>query len=99
MDSPLSRQKRRGIYLFAGRKEFGGVGQGHRVFAAVTEELAQGCCSAAMIFVMHVAAAKAVESSSRLTRKQEVLRRIAAGRHLKTLAFSERGSRSQFWEM
>jgi alkylation response protein AidB-like acyl-CoA dehydrogenase len=78
-------------------KEFGGAGQGPRVFAAVTEELAQGCCSTAMIFVMHVAAAKAIESSNRLTRKEEVLRRIAAGKHLTTLAFSERGSRSQFW--
>jgi alkylation response protein AidB-like acyl-CoA dehydrogenase len=78
-------------------KEFGGSGQGPRVFAAVAEELAQGCCSTAMIFVMHVSAAQAMASSTTLARKTEVLRQIAKGEHLTTLAFSERGSRSQFW--
>jgi alkylation response protein AidB-like acyl-CoA dehydrogenase len=78
-------------------KEFGGSGQGPRVFAAVAEELAQGCCSTAMIFVMHVSAAQAIASSTTLARKTEVLRQIATGEHLTTLAFSERGSRSHFW--
>jgi alkylation response protein AidB-like acyl-CoA dehydrogenase len=78
-------------------KEFGGSGQGPRVFVAVAEELAQRCCSTAMIFVMHVSAAQAIASSTTLARKTEVLRQIATGEHLTTLAFSERGSRSQFW--
>ena len=78
-------------------KEFGGSGQGPRAFAAVAEELAQGCCSTAMIFVMHVSASQAIASSTTLGRKTEVLRQIAKGEHLTTLAFSERGSRSHFW--
>jgi alkylation response protein AidB-like acyl-CoA dehydrogenase len=78
-------------------KEFGGAGQGPRVFAAVVEEIAQGCSSTAMVFVMHVAAAQAIAASSTFRRKNEVLRQIAEGKHLTTLAFSERGSRSQFW--
>jgi alkylation response protein AidB-like acyl-CoA dehydrogenase len=78
-------------------KEFGGVGQGPRAFAAVTEELAQGCSSTAMIYVLHVAATQMIASSSTLRRKEDVLQQIAAGKHLTTLAFSERGSRSQFW--
>ena len=78
-------------------KELGGAGQGPRVFAAVAEELAQGCSSTAMIYVMHVAAAQAIASSKTLKRKDDVLRKIAAGKHLTTLAFSEKGSRSQFW--
>src|SRR5215469_2900883 len=78
-------------------KEFGGSGQGPRVFAAVAEGLAQGCCSTAMIFVMHVSAVQAIASSTTLARKTEVLGQIAKGEHLTTLAFSERGSRSQFW--
>jgi alkylation response protein AidB-like acyl-CoA dehydrogenase len=78
-------------------KEFGGSGQGPRAFAAVAEELAQGCCSTAMIFVMHVSAVQAIASSTTLARKTEVLRQIAKGEHLTTLAFSERGSRSHFW--
>jgi len=78
-------------------KEFGGAGQGPRAFAAVVEESAQSCSSTAMVYVMHVAAAQAISASSTFRRKDEVLRQIAAGKHLTTLAFSERGSRSQFW--
>src|SRR6185436_4158423 len=39
--------------------DFGGQGQGPRAFAAVVEELAQGCASAAMVYVMHVAGTQA----------------------------------------
>jgi alkylation response protein AidB-like acyl-CoA dehydrogenase len=88
---------REGFFGLCVSKDFGGAGQGPRVFAAVTEELALGCCSTAMVYVMHVAAAQAIASSNTLKRKDEVLRRIAAGKHLSTLAFSEKGSRSQFW--
>ena len=88
---------RDGFFGLCVSKEFGGAGQGPRVFAAVAEELAQGCCSTAMIYIMHVAAAQAIAASTTLRRKDEVLRQIAAGKHLTTLAFSEKGSRSQFW--
>jgi alkylation response protein AidB-like acyl-CoA dehydrogenase len=50
-----------------------------------------------MIYVMHVAAQQAIASSSVLAKGDEVLRAVAAGKHLTTLALSERGSRSQFW--
>ena len=88
---------REGFFGLCLPKEIGGAGQGPRVFAAVVEELAQGCSSTAMIFVMHVAAAQAIVSSTTLARKDTVLRSMAAGKHLTTLAFSEKGSRSQFW--
>jgi alkylation response protein AidB-like acyl-CoA dehydrogenase len=78
-------------------REHGGAGQPPRTFVAVAEELARGCASSAMIFVMHVSAAKAIESSTTLTSRDSLLREIAAGKHLTTLALSERGSRSQFW--
>ena len=77
--------------------EFGGGGEGLRQFAAVVESLAQGCSSTAMVFVMHVSGLQAIAGSTTLTRKPELLREIAAGRHLTTLALSEKGSRSQFW--
>jgi alkylation response protein AidB-like acyl-CoA dehydrogenase len=77
--------------------EFGGGGQGLRPFATVVEALAQGCSSTAMVFVMHVSAVRAIASSTTLARKPELLGQIAAGRHLTTLALSEKGSRSQFW--
>jgi alkylation response protein AidB-like acyl-CoA dehydrogenase len=75
----------------------GGRGESPRMFAAVAEELATACPSTAMIYVMHVTAAQAIASSGVLQSRDELLRDIAAGKHLTTLAFSEKGSRSQFW--
>jgi alkylation response protein AidB-like acyl-CoA dehydrogenase len=74
----------------------GGLAAGPRTFAAVVEELAAACGSTAMIYVMHVAAVQAIAQSA-LADRDALLREIAAGRHLTTLAFSETGSRSQFW--
>jgi len=45
---------------------------------------------------MHVCACQVIAAAP-FTRRDEILREIAAGRHLSTLAFSERGSRSHFW--
>ncbi len=50
-----------------------------------------------MVFVMHVSAVQAIAASPTFAGKAELLREIAAGRHLTTLALSEKGSRSQFW--
>jgi alkylation response protein AidB-like acyl-CoA dehydrogenase len=50
-----------------------------------------------MVYVMHVSAAQAIAASMVLQGQDDLLREIAAGRHLTTLALSERGSRSQFW--
>jgi alkylation response protein AidB-like acyl-CoA dehydrogenase len=78
-------------------QEFGGKGQGPDAFAAVVEELAGACASTAMIYVMHVSAAQAIAAAPALADRERILREMAAGRHLTTLAFSEKGSRSQFW--
>jgi alkylation response protein AidB-like acyl-CoA dehydrogenase len=75
----------------------GGKGQGPRAYAAVVEELAQACASTAMVYVMHVSAAQAIAASTTLRDGKDLLREVAAGRHLTTLALSEKGSRSQFW--
>ena len=75
----------------------GGMEQPPRVFAAIVEEIAQACASTAMIYVMHVTATQAIVSSETLGCRDSRLQQIAAGQHLTTLAFSERGSRSQFW--
>jgi len=77
--------------------EAGGKGQPPGVFAAVVEELAQACPSTAMIYVMHVVAAQTFVASKTLADRDSLLQEAAAGKHLTTLAFSERGSRSQFW--
>ena len=75
----------------------GGLGLGPRAFAQVVEELATACGSTAMVYVMHVTALQAIATSSSLFARDEILKNAAAGKHLTTLAFSERGSRSQFW--
>jgi alkylation response protein AidB-like acyl-CoA dehydrogenase len=93
----LAALARGGLLGLTVPKEFGGKGQGPRAFAAAVEELAQGCTSTAMIYVMHISAAQALIASTELARREEILRDVAAGRHLTTLAFSEKGSRSQFW--
>jgi alkylation response protein AidB-like acyl-CoA dehydrogenase len=93
----MSALAAKGFYGLCVPTALGGLGQGPRAFAAVVEELAQACSSTAMVYVMHVTAAQAIAASKNLADRDEVLRAIAAGKHLTTLAFSEKGSRSQFW--
>ena len=50
-----------------------------------------------MVYVMHVAASQAIAASATLESRDAVLRDIATGKHLSTLALSESGSRSHFW--
>jgi alkylation response protein AidB-like acyl-CoA dehydrogenase len=75
----------------------GGGGQGAATFVRVVDLLAQHCASTAMIYVMHVCATQLILAAREFSERESVLRSIAAGRHLTTLAFSERGSRSHFW--
>lgn len=79
--------------------EFGGTGLGPRTFAAVTATLAEADASVAMVYVMHILGATAIASARPGSAPAfgPILREIAAGRHLTTLAFSEAGSRSHFW--
>ena len=87
----------RGLLGLCVATEHGGAGESMRTWSAVVEELATACPSTAMIYVMHVVAAQAIASSPSLENRDAILRDIAEGRHLTTLAFSETGSRSQFW--
>jgi alkylation response protein AidB-like acyl-CoA dehydrogenase len=75
----------------------GGAGEGVRTFAAVTRTLAEHCASTAMIYLMHVCATQAIAAAPSFPLRETLLRSVAAGRHLSTLAFSEKGSRSHFW--
>jgi alkylation response protein AidB-like acyl-CoA dehydrogenase len=93
----LDALAREGFYGLCIDASFGGHSQGPASFAAVVEEIARHCGSTAMVYVMHVAAAKVIETSTTLPTRAEVLRAICDGKHLTTLAISEKGSRSQFW--
>jgi alkylation response protein AidB-like acyl-CoA dehydrogenase len=50
-----------------------------------------------MIYLMHVCATRVIVDARGFGQQADVLREIAGGRHLSTLAFSEKGSRSHFW--
>jgi alkylation response protein AidB-like acyl-CoA dehydrogenase len=75
----------------------GGGGQGPKVFAAVLSRLAEECASTGMIYMMHVCGTAVISQANDFARRDAVLKDIAAGHHLTTLAFSETGSRSHFW--
>lgn len=78
-------------------KEFGGLGAGPREVAAVVGKLAEQCASTAMIYMMHLCATQVIAQAEAFPLREEVLRAVVAGKHLSTLAFSEKGSRSHFW--
>ena len=74
----------------------GGLGEGPGAFLQVTRALAQQCSSSAMVYLMHACAAQ-VTLAGTAGGESDVLRGMADGSRLGTLAFSERGSRSHFW--
>jgi alkylation response protein AidB-like acyl-CoA dehydrogenase len=77
--------------------EIGGAGLGPSSFAGVVATLAEVDASVAMVYLMHVCAAATIASARPGAALAPVLKDIAAGRHLSTLALSEAGSRSHFW--
>jgi alkylation response protein AidB-like acyl-CoA dehydrogenase len=78
-------------------RALGGGGEGPRIFAAVTRRLAERCASTAMIYLMHTCAAQVIAAAPASSERETILRGMARGEHLSTLAFSEKGSRSHFW--
>jgi alkylation response protein AidB-like acyl-CoA dehydrogenase len=67
-----------------------------RQVAESLEKIAARCASTAMIYLMHVCGSQVIAASTS-PRRAEVLKRIAEGKAITTLAFSEKGSRSHFW--
>ena len=63
--------------------------------AATLDAVAQRCASTAMVYLMHLCGVACYAAAPDKTAK--LLREAAAGQHLSTLAFSEKGSRSHFW--
>jgi len=82
-----------GLLGLISAKEVGGMGQGLRAAALVIERVAQECASTAMVLCMHYAGTAVIEAHGPLAVRQA----IAKGKHITTLAFSEKGSRSHFW--
>jgi isovaleryl-CoA dehydrogenase len=75
------------------RESDGGGGGDLADAAHVVRALAGACGSTAMVVLMHYAATVVLDQYG----PEGVRKDLAAGGHLTTLAFSEEGSRSQFW--
>ena len=82
-----------GLLSLISAQDVGGIGEGLRAAALVIERVAQECASTAMVLCMHYAGTAVIEAHGPLS----VRKAIAEGKHLTTLAFSEKGSRSHFW--
>jgi alkylation response protein AidB-like acyl-CoA dehydrogenase len=50
-----------------------------------------------MVYLMHICATAVITAARASTAVAQILKEIASGAHLSTLAFSEPGSRSHFW--
>jgi alkylation response protein AidB-like acyl-CoA dehydrogenase len=84
---------RAGLLGLVSSPDVGGLGESHRAATQTVERAASACASTAMVLCMHYCAAAVVEAHG----PREVREAIARGRHVTTLAFSEKGSRSHFW--
>jgi alkylation response protein AidB-like acyl-CoA dehydrogenase len=82
-------------------ESIGGAGGGLLEFVDAVERIAGACASTGMVYVMHVVGAQTllagVGADDGAGPNQEALEAMAAGRHLTTLAYSDRGSRGHFW--
>ncbi len=75
----------------------GGLGLGPRAFTDVTTAIAEADASTALIYVMHISGTACILNAPNHAKFEPILRQISVGKHLTTLAFSEKGSRSHFW--
>lgn len=77
--------------------QHGGMGQGPMEAARVVASLSEADASVGMVYLMHLAGTACITAAPEDADVGLVLEKIAAGEHLTTLAFSEKGSRSHFW--
>ncbi len=81
-----------GLLGLISSKDVGGLGHGPKTAVQVVERIARECGSTAMVMTMHWAAAALLEKLGSTELRKQVAQSLLA-----TLAFSEAGSRSQFW--
>ena len=75
----------------------GGLGYGPVEFAHVVREIAQACGSTSMIYLMHMCSVSVIAAAPPSNGGDQLVKDLASGKKLATLAFSEKGSRSHFW--
>jgi alkylation response protein AidB-like acyl-CoA dehydrogenase len=82
-----------GLLGLISSKDVGGMGEGHQAATRVVERIARECASTAMVVCMHYCGAAVIDAFG----PRDAREAVARGERLATLAFSEVGSRSQFW--
>jgi len=85
-----------GLLGLAVPAEHGGLGSGLSELAAACEAVGGACASTGMTFLMHAVTATTIASGGG-ERAGELLRAMASGEQLGTLAFSERGTGAHFY--
>lgn len=75
----------------------GGMGQGMRALAELTEIIGRACGSSALSFGMHCVATAVIAAKPTHYQEEHYLRPIAEGKHITSLALSESGSGSLFY--
>lgn len=97
----LDELARAGLLGLGLPESIGGPGGGAVEFVDVVEQVAGACASTGMVYVMHVVGTQTLlagcADDGATGPKRQALEAIAAGRHLTTLAYSDRGSRGHFW--
>ena len=86
-----------GLFGIGCPTEHGGLGSDPHVFLEIVTALAEADASAAMVYNMHVCGTLCLAAAAKSANVNDELKAIAQGKHLTTLAFSEKGSRSHFW--
>lgn len=75
----------------------GGAGLGLRAVADVCAVLGAACASTAITFGMHAVGTAVIAAKATREQVRDLLRPIAAGEHLTSLALSEPGTGAHFW--
>ena len=76
---------------------FGGLEQGLEGLVTVTETIATACSSTALCYAMHCVATAVIAAKAKAPQIERYLKPIAAGKHITTLALSERGTGAHFY--
>lgn len=74
---------------------FGGMEAGASTFTETVREVGKACASTGMVFLMHCCAMEVIAKYHK--GKESLLKQAASGKHLSTLACSERGSGANFY--
>lgn len=93
-EKSVNALKEAGLLGALSSPDVGGLGLGLRGAATIVERIARECGSTAMVTCMHFSGTAVLEALA----SEDIRRAAATGDHLSTLALSEAGSRSHFWE-